>query len=68
MWMLLATLCLQTSLTTAECRSERHGPYLLHSDCQTKVAPLRAELQRLADDLGARVIFQSVHCEKGHDL
>jgi hypothetical protein len=66
--MLIATLCLQTSLTDAECRPERRGPYLLHSDCQDKVAPMRDELLRLASDLGAKVLFASARCEKGNDI
>jgi len=68
MWMLIATLCLQTSLTDAECRPERKGPFPIESTCREKIVPTRAELLRLASDLGAKVLFASARCEKGNDI
>jgi len=68
MWMLFATVRLEISLTSAGCSSQCLGRFPFESACRERVAPTRAELLRLADELWATVIRESVHCEKGTDL
>ena len=68
MWLLIATLCLQTSATDAECRREVQGPYHAPMACREMLTPVRDVLVAVAGDMGARVIFASVRCEKGDDL
>ena len=68
MWLLIATLCIQTSATDAECRRDVRGPYHAPQACREMLAPVQAVLVSVAGDLGATIIFQSVRCEKGQDL
>jgi len=68
MWLLIATLCIQTSATDAECRRDVRGPYHAPQACREMLAPVREVLVIVAGDLGATIIFQSVRCEKGQDL
>jgi hypothetical protein len=68
MWLLIATLCIQTSATDAECRRDVRGPYHAPLACREMLAPVRDVLVSVAGDLGAVVLFASVRCEKGNDL
>ena len=68
MWLLIATLCLQTSATDAERRREVRGPYHAPMACREMLAPVRDVLVSVAGDMGARVIFASVRCDQGSDL
>lgn len=65
MWLLIATLCLQTSATDAECRREVRGPYPSTQECLERVRPTAAVLKEIAADLGAPVPFVSIHCARG---
>jgi hypothetical protein len=68
MWLLIATLCIQTSATDAECRRDVRGPYLDRKACRDLERPLEIYLEGLAADLGAPVLFVKARCEKGDDL
>lgn len=67
MWLLVATLCITTSATDAECRREVRGPYLTPQACLERIRPTGALLQEVALDLGAVVLFAHVRCERGVD-
>jgi len=67
MFMLIATLCLQTSATDAECRREVQGVYADRDVCRDRMEGQQGALLTLAGDIGARVLFLSVRCERGKD-
>jgi len=67
MFMLIATLCLQLSPTDADCRVIVQGVYADRDVCRDRMEGQHEALLTLAGDIGARVMFLSVRCERGKD-
>ena len=67
MWLLVSVLCAQTGPADAVCLRDVQGPYALPITCRERVEGQAQAVQAVADDLGAKLLFLSVTCQKGMD-
>jgi len=67
MWLMVISICLQLDATGADCRRRSQGPYLTPMECRTRIEGQHDAILALAEELGAKVLFINVSCEKGRD-
>jgi len=67
MWLMVISICLQLDATGADCRRGSQGPYLTPMECRTRMEGQHDAILALAEELGAKVLFLNVSCDKGRD-
>lgn len=67
MWMLIATICVQTSLTEAACPKYRRPAASTLSECREMIDPIKQVTLDNIESKKWKLLFMSVTCQRGKD-